>query len=90
MICIRVRHGKEVRLPVPDEVTEGTLQWNGGELTVPVVSGELVISPELSSRVPAGERMLDETHCVLIAGDERCMVIYITAPLEGVKPWRQI
>ena len=89
MICIRTRYGKEVRLPAPDGVTEGTLQWIGGELTVPVVGGELVISAALSAQVPQAEQLLGETHCVLIAGSEQCVVIYITAPIE-IKPWRPI
>ena len=90
MICIRRQHGKAVRVPAPSGVSSGTLTWRGGELEVPAVGGELVISEELAARVPRPEKILGETHCLLTAGSEQCMVIYIRKPREAIKRWRSI
>lgn len=77
MICVRAKHGCEVRLPAPADAAVGTLAWEGGEAEVPIVNGELVISKALAADVPCPKKILGETLCMLTAGTAKFMVIYI-------------
>ena len=90
MICIRTRYGKEVRVAAPEGETSGTLRWPDGEVEVPVIGGELVITPELAAQVPCPAEFLGETQCTLTSGTEQCMVIYIHKPQEVRKRWQSI